>query len=399
MGREVTDQRTQVVEKAPAPQPAPDGSAPSPDAPAAPPSRRGALLRSGFIVGMLVIVFGVILPQAIDYQEVVAAFAALDVSQIALITALGIAAWFVAGLVLMALIDGLSAIRGTMSWLILSGIGSSIPFGPWNMGVLWVTLRGWGIGNAAATSGIALYGITNTLGILCLPLAALTVLTVAGAFGERQSTAAWLLAIGCAIVAFIVVAVIVAIVRSHRIASWIGRSGQRIADWLLARLGRSGGPQVERSVMHFRDQLGSIIRRRGLAGLLLALLAQVMWIVVLVAALRIVGVDEATLPVGRIVAVYCVVMVVMILPIAPGGAGIPELMFIGILSALAESSAGPAIAAGVFLYRIYYWFVPIPLAWAMLKVARRGKPVLPGATELREMASGSGIAAADAGLA
>ena len=31
------------------------------------------------------------------------------------------------------------------SYLILSGIGSSIPFGPWNMGVVWVVFRGWGI--------------------------------------------------------------------------------------------------------------------------------------------------------------------------------------------------------------------------------------------------------------
>ena len=365
-------------------QDAPVGSSP----PAASPGRRGTILRAGFIVGMLVIVFGVILPQSIDYSEVIAAFAGLDPSQAVLMTALGVAAWFVAGLVLTALVEGLSALRGTRSWLILSGIGSSIPFGPWNMGVLWMVMRGWGITNVAATSGIALYGITNTLSILCLPLGALTILTIAGVYGERQPTAAWALAIGCALVAVLVMGVIVAIVRSERIASWIGRTGQRITDRLFALLGRQGGPHVERSVMHFRDQLGAVIRRRGLAGILLALAAQVAWIVVLVAALRVVGVTDAEVPTSRIIAVYCVVMVVMILPIAPGGAGIPELIFIGLLSAVAEGGPDPAIAAGVFLYRIYYWFVPIPLAWIALKGARRGRSVLPTSAELREMAAG-----------
>ena len=68
--------------------------------------------------------------------------------------------------------QGLSAIRGLTAYLILSGIGASVPFGPWNMGVVWVVVRGWGIANQPATSGIALYGVINQLGRLALPLLA-----------------------------------------------------------------------------------------------------------------------------------------------------------------------------------------------------------------------------------
>jgi hypothetical protein len=35
---------------------------------------------------------------------------------------------------------------------------------------------------------------------------------------------------------------------------------------------------------------------------------------------------------------------------------------------------------------MYFWFVPIPIAWILMKVARRGKPILPGTAELREYA-------------
>ena len=47
------------------------------------------------------------------------------------------------------------------------GIGASVPFGPWNMGVLWVVLRGWGIPNIPATSGIALYGVVHGAACSC----------------------------------------------------------------------------------------------------------------------------------------------------------------------------------------------------------------------------------------
>ena len=167
---------------------------------AAPPSRRAALLRSGLIVGVVFIVFFVILPRYIDYQEVAAAFQALTLSQIAVMTILGVIAWFFSGLVFCALIPGLSIIRGPTSWLILSGIGSSVPFGPWNMGVLWVVVRGWGVANIPATSGIALYGIVNELSRLFLPLFAVVVLAATGALaGVQNADTAWVIAIVSAI--------------------------------------------------------------------------------------------------------------------------------------------------------------------------------------------------------
>ena len=156
--------------------PEPDGTpGTDPASAAAPPSRRSALMRSGFILGVLV-VFLVILPRYIDYQEVAAAFQALTLSQFVIISTLGAFAWLVSGLVFCALIPGLSIVRGPTSWLILSGIGASVPFGPWNMGVLWVVVRGWGITNIPATSGIALYGVVSQLSRLFLPLFAVIVL-------------------------------------------------------------------------------------------------------------------------------------------------------------------------------------------------------------------------------
>jgi uncharacterized membrane protein YbhN (UPF0104 family) len=359
----------------------------------APPSRRAAILRTGLIVAVLVVVFGLILPQYIDYADVIAAFQDLTLAQLLAMTALGAMAWVASGLIFAALVEGLGVLRGTMSWLILAGIGASVPLGPWNMAVLWVVVRGWGIGNAAATSGIALYGVINILSRMVLPLFGILALVVAGDLTKpADAGAAWTISILSAIAFIVVTTLIVAIVRSVRVADWLGRTGQRTVTSVLRRLGRSGAPDVDGAVHRFRDQLGHVIRRRGLVALVLATVAQMAWAFVLVAALRVCGVPERELSAGEIFGVYALVMVITILPIAPGGAGVPELLFIGGFTALTGGQYEAAITAGVFLYRMYFWFVPIPLAWVLMKVARRGKPILPGTSELRDYAKGEATA-------
>jgi uncharacterized membrane protein YbhN (UPF0104 family) len=369
--------------------PTTDEPAADPASQAAPPSRRSAILRSGLIVGVLILVFLVILPRYIDYSEVSAAFSALTLNQIAIMTVLGIIAWFVSGLVFCALIPGVSIIRGPTSWLILSGIGSSVPFGPWNMGVLWVVIRGWGVANIPATSGIALYGIVNELSRLFLPLFAVIVLAITGDLaGAQNADKAWTVAILSAVAFVVATALIIAVVRSERAAEWLGRTAQRIVSWTLQRLGRDQSPDVSGSVHRFRDQLGLVIRDRGLAALAVSIASQFAWIAVLTVALRMTGVPENAISLGEIFGVYALVMVLTIIPLSPGGAGVPELLFISGFTTIAGSGYEAAITAGVFLYRIYYWFLPIPLAWILLKVVRRGKSMLPTTTELKAAAHG-----------
>jgi len=123
--------------------------------------------------------------------------------------------------------------------------------------------------------------------------------------------------------------------------------------------------------------------------LLIAICAQFAWAIVLLVGLRVVGVPETVLSTGEIFAVYGLVMVITILPLSPGGAGVSELLFISAFSALAGPTYEAAVTAGVFLYRIYFWFAPIPIAWILLKAVRRGRSMLPTSTELKSYASGS----------
>jgi uncharacterized membrane protein YbhN (UPF0104 family) len=361
-------------------------AAEGPEATTALPNGRAAFLRTGLVLLVLFVVFGIILPRFVDYEDVFEALAALTLPQILLMTVLGIVAWFACGQLFTALISGLSPVRGTTAYLILSGMGASLPFGPWNMGVVWVVIRGWGFSVETATSGIALYGIINTLGRFAMPLVALAFLAITGELTGFAGPAFVISVISGAI--FVVATgAMIAVVRSDRAADWLGRTLGRIVTSFLQRLKRPERPDVDGSIHHFRDGLGKVVRGRGLLALIVTIVAQIPWMVAFTVALRVTGVPADVVSTGEVIAVFALVSVITIIPIAPGGAGVPELLYIALLSAIAGPSYEAAITAGVFLFRLYVWFLPIPLAWILLKATRRGRPMLPTAVELRSYAA------------
>ena len=249
-------------------------------------------------------------------------------------TLLGVIAWLVGGLKFLTLVARLTLLRATEIYLILIGIGASVPFGPWNMGVVWVVMRSWRITNREATAGLALYGIVDQLSRLALPIIATVLLFAAGGLNGIFDRAGLVTAIS--LIAFVVVTgVIVAVVRSERAADWLGGTGQRIADSISRRLGRAESANVSGAIHRFRDQLGEVIHRRGALSLFVSILFQLTWAGVLIASLRVMGVDNRTLSPVEIFAVFAMVQVITILPISPGGAGVPELLYIGGLTAIA----------------------------------------------------------------
>ena len=351
------------------------------------PKRGAALLRTGLVVGILVLVFGVILPRFVDYDDVIAAFRSLTLGQLAVMMVGVVVAWLVSGAMFPILMGHLSLRRGTESYLILSGIGASVPMGPWNMAVLWVVLRGWGVPNRPATSGMALYGVVNQLNRLLTPAIALVAVTVAGGSGQGFEIArflAWL----SALIFVVATAVLIAIVRSDRTADWVAATGDRIAQSVARRLNRPHAPQIKGAIRGFRDQLGQVVRERGLRAMVVGEIGQLAWCGVLILALRIVGIPESVLSPVAVLAVFALTSAITIIPIAPGGAGIPELLYIAGLTAIAGPSWEALITAGVVLFRLFQWFLPIPIAWVLLKLVRRGRPTLPTTSELRAYAAG-----------
>ena len=112
------------------------------------------------------------------------------------------------------------------------------------------------------------------------------------------------------------------------------------------------------------------------------------WFVLMLVSMRVVGITERELPASIILAGVAGVFVITVLPIAPGGAGVPEVLYISFFTAYTGGADSSVITAGVMLFRAFQWALPIPLAWILLGMSRRGKPLLPTKAEFQARDSG-----------
>ncbi len=365
-----------------------------------PPTRRDAILRIGVVVGVLAIVFGLILPRFIDYQDVIAALQAVTFEQFLVVTVFGLIAWVLTGAIFTMLIPGLGLIRGVESYLILTGIGASIPLGPWNMAVLWVVIRGWGRPVSTTTGGVILYGIFDQLSRFGLMFVAGLILIVAESARRGVNVESGLIAtyliVGGLLFAGLGIGLVL-VVRSERLARRLGKLAERVIGAVLRRIGRPV-PDVEGALVRFRVTLGDTVQTRGLGAFLVAMASKFAWALLMIISLRAVGVSADTLPDSIIVAAVAAVFVITVLPISPGGAGVPELLYISFFTTYTGGTDANLISAGVMLFRGFQWFFPIPLAWILLGISRRGKSLLPTKAEFqaRDEATASPIPPAQA---
>ncbi len=74
-----------------------------------PPGRRDAIIRILIVVGVLFVVFGLILPRFIDYQQVIDTLQGLTLQDYLVVSVFGVITWIVTGAIFTMLIAGLGA--------------------------------------------------------------------------------------------------------------------------------------------------------------------------------------------------------------------------------------------------------------------------------------------------
>ena len=109
----------------------------------------------------------------------------------------------------------------------------------------------------------------------------------------------------------------------------------------------------------------------------------------MIASMRVLGVSDEVLPASIILAAVAGVFVITVLPISPGGAGVPELLYITFFTTYTGGVDSSQITAAVMLFRGFQWLYPIPLAWILLGISRRGKPLMPTKAEFQAGSSGA----------
>ena len=73
----------------------------------------------------------------------------------------------------------------------------------------------------------------------------------------------------------------------------------------------------------------------------------------MIVSMRVVGVTQAELPASIIFAGVAAVFVITVLPISPGGAGVPDLLYISFYTTYTGGADSSAISAAVMLFRAF----------------------------------------------
>ena len=334
---------------------------------------RNALRRYGpAAVGVAVVVgiFGFALPRIADYRDVIDVVSSLSWWEI---VALAVATvWNVVTFAppWRAAMPGLSLWRALVMTQASTAAASAFPAGEAvGLGLGFGMLRAWGFRSGAIAAAVALVTVMNTLAKVLLPAAALVGLLVTGRQGGLLGL---LTVIGVGAICFLFGAAIMALRTDASTRVFAARLGQWRSRVPILRRRKASGSFPDR-LSRFRGETLGLLRTRGFALLIWTLIGHLSVFVVLLVALRAVGVTNDEVDFVEAFAAWALTRLLTAIPITPGGLGIVELGLTGAL--VAAGGDNDNVVAAVLLYRLLTWLPPIVLGGAAALLWRRLHPV------------------------
>jgi uncharacterized protein (TIRG00374 family) len=330
------------------------------------PSRRQVATRLALLVAIVVLVFAVILPRVVDYDQVRAALASLSTTQLIALIVATVIAYVANAAPSWILIPALTWPRAVGSDLAARAVVSTIP-GPTDIATRFVLYRQWQIPAETATAGIVFAAFFETTSSLVLPLIATLAVVLTGS--TTQPAVIWLSVIGL-VVLVVSVVLLAGLVRSESLARRFGDWLERVATRLWKLIHRKPPEGIAKGVMDVRNRSKDTLSAHGLAGFGAAVVAKLVWFVVLEVALWSVGVTPAILPPPVVLAAMAMVSIVALIPITPGAVGVTEVAYIGFLTAVGGAGLTEQVTAAIVIYRAAQWLAPIPIGWILLVIMR-----------------------------
>ncbi len=250
--------------------------------------------------------------------------------------------------------------------------------GPLATGLRWSIARDASVPTTTFTSMLVAYGVATTFVTWLLPFGVL-----AADITQRPPTRTDLAMLAvCAVVVGGSALFWAIVLRSERITAWLvgllHAVTNRATGWWPSLAAHVAGHDLGAGLLEVRASLRTVAGRP--VGLLLrTALAQSVGAVILLVALRGLGVGDE-LGLVEFARVYFVVTLLSSFVPVPGGVGVVEA---GLTGALVAAGVEPSTAlAGVLIYRLLTYVVPIALGAALyavwrLDVARRNQPARP----------------------
>jgi putative heme transporter len=246
--------------------------------------------------------------------------------------------------------------------------------------------RSWGFTNSAIALTVLVTGIWNTFIKLGLPVVALALLAIQGQAGGALLLGAL---VGLAVLAAAVV-LFGLMLWQKRFAMAIGNGLGRVVSSILGVFRRPPVVGWGEGAVRFRKQTIGLLSRRWIPLTVATVISHLSLYLVLLLALRHVGVSEREISAAQVLGVFAFGRLVSALPITPGGLGIVELSYIGglVLAGRDHADVSPEVfraqvAAAVLVFRTLTYALQIPLGgltyliWRSKSSWRKPVPVEP----------------------
>jgi putative heme transporter len=322
----------------------------------------GRLVAVVLVVG----VFAFVLPRVADYGDVLDAIKGLST--------LGTASLVIAALVnlatfappWMAAFPGLSYLHATVLSQASTAASSVLPGGDAvGIALSFSMLRRWGFTVEQVTVGSAATTVWNAFANVVFAVAAVAFLAIGGESHPLLTTAS---VIGVAAVA-VAIALFAVALHDDDNARLVGSFAERLWNRIARLVRRKPVANWDERLVGFRQEAVGLLRRRW-PGLTLSTLAGHLTVfLVLLVALRAVGVPSTDVSFAEVFASWALIRIITTIPITPGGLGVVELGLTGALVSFGGERA-PVVAA-VLLYRVLTYVPPIAIGGVCLMVWRR----------------------------
>ncbi|SDG11588.1 conserved hypothetical protein [Blastococcus aurantiacus] len=322
--------------------------------PARPQGRRlvGAVLSLALVAG----VFVWFLPQFTSLADVWTSVRGMTWVEMAVLVVA--AAWNLATyqFVMVATTPGLTLRQALVSTQTTTAVSNTVLGGAAvSLGLTYAMNSSWGFSHSRTSVALLVSGLWNNFAKLGLPVLALALLALS------SPPSAGRVAAGLAGLAALVVSVALlgALLRGREQAERIGAAAGRVASALRRPFGRGPVTGWERATTKFRDRTALLLRARWHWITLATLISHLSLFLVLLLALRFVGVEADQVSAVEALAVFASARLLTAVPFTPGGLGVIELALITGLSA----AGGPRtlVAAAVLVFRALTYVLPIPV--------------------------------------
>jgi uncharacterized membrane protein YbhN (UPF0104 family) len=333
------------------------------------PARRArSTLRAAASLALVVALFVLVLPRVADFSEVwrdVRAMTWLEETSLGALALWNLATYC---FLWMACLPGLSFLQAGVVSQSSTAVANTVPGGTYvALGLTYSMLTSWGHRRSVVTLTLLITGIWDTAVKLVLPIAAVAVLAAEGDSNVGLMTTAL---VGLAVLGTAVALAVLGL-RSDATAARIGTGLAALASRATRLVGRPPAVGWDIALVRFRAKTVDLFRSRWRQMSAAAVASHLSLFLVLLLALRHVGVPEDEVGWAEVLAAFSLVRLVTAVPVTPGGLGVFELVLTG---ALVAAGAGHARAvAAVLVYRFLTFLVPIPLGVACYVVWRRNR--------------------------